>query len=97
METERKKRIPSFETSIRKAMGKKWDKLSPDKRQTVREISRCLKGGTRKMPSFLQRMKKAMGEKKWKALSVEDRKTVRELSRCEKGGRRLPLSASNED
>lgn len=36
-------RTPSFEASIRKAMGKKWERLSPADKQVVRELSECEK------------------------------------------------------
>lgn len=39
--------LPSFETSIKKAMGKDWHGLTSEQRKTVREISRCQKGGGR--------------------------------------------------
>lgn len=43
----RQTRIPSFEASIRKAMGRKWDRLSPADKEVVRELSDCEKGGGR--------------------------------------------------
>ena len=32
---------PTFEARVEKLLGKKWDKISPDDRKIVRDISEC--------------------------------------------------------
>ncbi len=49
-DSRRQRRVQSFETSVRKAMGKKWNRLSPEDRKVVRELSECEKGSGRIPP-----------------------------------------------
>ncbi len=35
----------SFEANVQKLMGKAWDKLSEQEKETIHELSECKKGG----------------------------------------------------
>lgn len=40
-----KKKIPSFEEAVKKAMGKRWTKISKDDRTVIKEMSKCQEKG----------------------------------------------------
>ena len=45
------KKIPSFEEAVKKAMGKRWTKISKDDRTVIKEMSKCQEGDGRPIGS----------------------------------------------